>query len=623
MRAPQHRIEQLSRAVALAFKGSVLTRLQESTDPGDTLLFAYDLRPRALRVRWHFAVASVLFAVLFIAAALGAPSAIDYALLAGGYFAIAGAALWLSVRPRAAPGVALGSAGAATPSLTCPSLWHLRGQRRVALADVRRLAIAPIHGHAVLFVEVLRQPVAVLQLDRFATLDEAKRFVDALVFRTRRPLQDLGLDYGVTAFTLAGVTLLIGLHVARQLVSGGAGGDVGSSANWLALLQWGALNRALLLDGDWFRLITLVLVQPHTLALGLNAAALCALVPGLQRNLGSAAVLLLMVVGAVASGIGALSWLDGQVALGASGLVYGLIGAVVWLRISQPARVPPTIWALPVWLWIAWLVIDLGAALFTPGVGLPLRVLALIGGCAFAGVLEQCERGVPRVVAWCSLLAMACVLAAVLRWGMLAVASPNGALTALQLVESDNAGLADANMGAWLLATAADADDAALQRAREQFSKRLLLSSDMTGENRDTLATLNYRLGDFAAATELEAQLQHETPTSVYASQLARFSRARGGDTDRADAGISRRPDRVCVDSRSAGSADIDVLLFDDQKLIGLLQFHGVTQRACHTVRTGLPERARLELGRVAPAWRSGTFNVQYWTLEPSVLALP
>ncbi len=600
-----------------------MTRLQESTGPVDALLFAYDLRPQVLRARSHFGVAATLFGALFIASALGVPAAIGYALLAGCYFAIAGAALWLSLRQRGAPGVALGSAGAATPSLTCPSLWHMRGQRRVALADVRRLAIAPIHGQPVLYIEVLRHPVAVLRLDRFATLDEAKRFIDALVFRTRRPLQDLGLDYGLTAFTVAAVALLLALHVVRQLVSGGTGGDVGSSANWLGLLQWGALNRALLLDGDWFRLITLVLVQPHTLALGLNAAALCALLPGLQRNLGSAAVLLLMVVGAVGSGIGALSWLDGQVALGASGLVYGLIGAVVWLRISQPLRVPPTIWALPVWLWIAWLVIDLGVALFTPSVGLPLRLLALICGCASAGVLEQFERLAPRLITWCSLLALACVLTAMLRWAMLAAASPNGASIALQLVESEHASMADANMGAWLLATAVNADDAALQRAREQFSKRLLLSSDMTGENRDTLATLNYRLRDFAAATELEAQVQRETPANVYASQLARFTRARGGDADGADASIFRRPDRVCVERRSAGSTDIDVLLFDDQKLMGLLQFQGVTQRACQTIQPGLPERARIELGRVAPAWRSGTFNVQYWAMEPSVLALP
>ena len=617
LRAPVH----------LAFKGSVLTRLQETTGPGDTLLFEYDLRRQAMRVRWHFGVASGLFAGLFAAAALDVVAAADYAVLAGCYFAVAGAALWLNWRHRGVQRVSLGSAGAASPSLQCPSLWHMRGHRRVALSDIRRLAIAPMHRRPVLYVEVLRQPVAVLQLDRFATLDEAKRFVDALVFRTRRPLQDLDLDYGPTTFAIATVALLLALHLARGFVAGDGGGggssEVGTTANWLALLQWGALNRALLLDGEWFRLVTLALVQPHTLALGLNAAALWVLLPGLQRNLGSAAVLLLMVVGAVGSGIGALSWLDGQVALGASGLVYGLIGAVAWLRISQPLRVPPTLWSLPVWLWIGWLVVDFAMAVFTPSVGLPLRLLALISGCACAGLLEQFERRAPRLTSWLSVLALTLVLLAIGRWAGLAVTSPNGQSIALQLVGSEHASVADANMGAWLLASSAGTDDVTLQRAREQFSQRLLLSSDMTGENRDTLATLNYRLGDFVAATELEAQVQRETPASVYATQLARFTLAKGGDTDRAEASVARRPDRICVESRTAGSADIDVLVFDDQRLMGLLQFQGVAQRACQSIRPGLPERARLELGRTAPAFRAGTLNVQYWAVDPAVLALP
>ncbi len=586
----------------------------ESSAPSDALSFDYALRPLLNRLVRTLGIASIaIHLAVLLPMLVGTPIALGGEVVLLANLVVIGTVLALVLahgwhrRPRAT--VVVGSGG-----VLLPSLWHRGGQRRVALADIRRIVEVPIDRRPMLFMAVVRHLAVVLPLVGFASRDDAQRFLDALGFRARLRAEVVPSDHGITRYALVLVALLLGLHLVRELLG---------HVDIASLLHWGALNRTLVFDGEWYRLLTYALLQPDALALVLHGLAFALLVPAMQRALGSAGVSLVLVVGAVGGGIGALSWVDGSLALGMDGALYGLIGAVAWTRISMPARLSPTLWRLPAWLWVGWLMIDLLLAIATTGIALPLRLLGLFSGCACAGLLELAERRARGLSAWLGVVA---VSVAVLACGLALVdrlSSPSGDALALQLVRSESASLGDANVGAWLLASAPSADTAELEAARASLTARLAPVPDADPDIRDTLATLHYRLGDHAQAIALEASLQHEAPSAVFATQLARFARVAGAAARDGDAAVERAEDRVCVQSGSAELLDVDVLLYDGDMLFGILQFERVADRACAKPPAPVPAQMRAEAGRIAPSLRTGTGRVSYWRADASVLALP
>lgn len=585
----------------------------ESSTTSDALSFEFDLRPQLRRLWQRLLLASVAVqAAVLLPLLVGIPMALD-----GEVVALANLTLLATVgtlvlirgwhrQPRSV--VVVGAGG-----LVLPSLWHWRGQRRVALADMRNLVRVPIDGQPTLFVAVLRHLAVMLPLDGFASTDDAQRFVDALTFRSRVRLQDSAVDHGITRYAWWLLGLLFGLHVLRELLGG---------IDIAALLHWGALNRTLVVDGEWYRLFTYALLQPNVLALVLHGVAFAVLVPAMQRAFGSAGVSLVMVVGVLAGGVGALPWIDGSLAVGMDGALYALIGAVVWTRISLPTRLSPSLWRIPVWLWMGWLMVDLLLGLGSSGTTLPLRLLGLASGCACAGLLEVAERRVRGLAVWLGVGAVVVAVAACAVALLDRLTSPSGEALALEMVMSESASLDDVNVGAWLLASAPAVDGAALAAARDRLAARLAPLPDADPMIRDTLATLHYRLGEYPQALALESQLQHEAPSAGFATQLARFAVAAGTAAREGEATVERREDRICVQSLSPGLHDVDVLLYDDVRMFGILQFERVADRACSKA-PAQAVGARLEVGRVAASVRPGTGRVSYWRADPDMLALP
>lgn len=586
----------------------------ESSASSDALTFDYDLRPLLDRLVRTVGIGSIVVHVAVLLPLLaGTPVALGGELVLLANLVVIGTLVALVLvrgwhRGHAARVIV--SAG----GVLLPSLWHGNGHRRVALADIRRITTVPVDGRPTLYMGVVRHLAVVLPLQGFASRDDAARFLDALAFRSRVRPEPITADHGTSRYALALVAVLFAVHVVRELLG---------HVDIAALLHWGALNRTLVFDGEWYRLLTYALLQPDVLALVLHGVAFVLLVPAMQRAFGSAGVSLVLVVGAIGGGIGALSWVDGSLALGMDGALYGLIGAVAWTRFSMPARLSPTLWRLPAWLWVGWIMVDLLLAVVGAGIALPLRLLGLFSGAACAGLLELAERRARGLSAWLGVSAVAVAFTACSMALVDRLTSASGDALALELVRSETASLGDANVGAWLLASAPSADTTELEVARAALAARLASVPDADPSIRDTLATLHYRLGDHAQALAIEAQLQREAPSAVFATQLARFARAAGTAAREGDAAIERAEDRLCVQSGAAELLDVDVLLYEGDTLFGILQFERLADRACARPPSVLPAQVRAELGRIAPSPRPGTGRVSYWRADAGMLALP
>lgn len=130
--------------------------------------------------------------------------------------------------------------------------------------------------------------------------------------------------------------------------------------------------------GDWWRLFSGVLLHAGVLHLALNLWALFELGRAAERRLGAVATMLVLLVGATAGHVASLAWSADAHAVGASGAVLGLAGA---LAAASPDGLR-TLWTTHRIVLVAFGVGSLLLAFTLPGVD-PVALLA--GGVA--GVL--------------------------------------------------------------------------------------------------------------------------------------------------------------------------------------------------------------------------------------------
>jgi len=101
------------------------------------------------------------------------------------------------------------------------------------------------------------------------------------------------------------------------------------------LIQWGALFKPLVRDGEWWRMITCAFLHAGVLHLILNLGVL--LLTGVfiefnMSNLSLAITYLLSILGGSAA---SLWWNDATVAVGASGAIFGILGCILVLALRN------------------------------------------------------------------------------------------------------------------------------------------------------------------------------------------------------------------------------------------------------------------------------------------------
>jgi len=344
------------------------------------------------------------------------------------------------------------------PSLTqlVVTARGLRVATRKGIFQLRRDAFASGDGPELLvgalYARILEQPGGALQLARMQRLD-----------RWMRGPNPRWLSRGVSLACVV-VFALQGLYFP-----------------WVELA--GAFNADLVALGEWWRLVTANFLHafPFPLHLALNAICLLALGLLTERSLGSGRAALVM----AASALGAMggSYLAGyQWALGASGIVAGLVGGLIWLEFRRAEQIP-AIWRIPRQLFVAAVVGETVFLMFIPGIAHAAHLGGFLTGALVTAALAPPELGPGNSPRW---LAPACgatalgvgvaVLAAV--WPLLVPSSQVAERRAAHLLSADVEPL-HLNNVAWTIVTGSAPSpglvDVALQlaeRAVEQTRQR-------------------------------------------------------------------------------------------------------------------------------------------------------
>jgi rhomboid protease GluP len=434
------------------------------------------------------------------------------------------------------------------------------------------------------------------------------------------------------------------------------------------LVRWGANVPTLVREGEAFRLVTANFLHAHMPHLLVNGVALYFLGRLMERVLGTVRYLVVFLLSGLAAQL-TTAYVSGFIfpSSGASGAIFGLLGALAWvnwrfrhelpLGLRQPRRV---------WVIIAVANLAMIPVLFVLGLG-RIDVFAhgggLIGGAAVCGffVRRGLEVGKPptsyaRAVA----LALVVLFAVGMTQGIVYAArfdDERREVVAQQMLANLDADAASLNNLAWMVVidprttgpTLARAE-AAARRAVEQVAPTPGAGGFEESAYRDTLATVLYRRGSFDEAVAMERQAFALRPDALLASQLARFLAARldrdgpmllAGARDDVTLAFSGEDEdgepeaiRLTTGSLAPGGTVLAVLRRGDQHL-GLLRIEvgrGAAAESHLPIGDGVGEslagsRVRLDvalLDATAPAdIEAGTARSKLWDHDPEVDVLP
>jgi membrane associated rhomboid family serine protease len=123
---------------------------------------------------------------------------------------------------------------------------------------------------------------------------------------------------------------LVAINVGVYLLELALGGEVNGTNN--TIYEHGALFGPLVADGDWWRLFTAAFLHYGPIHLAFNMLALWIFGSALEQVLGRGRFILLYIVSGLAGSAGALLFSPNAVTVGASGAIFGLMGAALVLE---------------------------------------------------------------------------------------------------------------------------------------------------------------------------------------------------------------------------------------------------------------------------------------------------
>lgn len=185
-----------------------------------------------------------------------------------------------------------------------------------------------------------------------------------------------GLDAPATVVLVATIVLVYLVTVAQ-------GGGLNRPGG--AVFERGALVGVLVADGDWYRLVTAMFLHASVIHLAFNMLALWWLGSVVEQALGTWRYLLVYFASGLAGSAGALL-LSGPLAItvGASGAIYGILGALLVLEYLSTGRLGGPALTL--------IVLNLALTLTIPNISIGGHVGGLVGGVLATLALTQARR---------------------------------------------------------------------------------------------------------------------------------------------------------------------------------------------------------------------------------------
>ena len=177
--------------------------------------------------------------------------------------------------------------------------------------------------------------------------------------------------------------LLVALNVAIYLAELAGGANVNANSGWI--FEHGALYGPLVANGDWWRLITAAFLHYGPIHLGMNMLALWWLGAPVEMVLGRARFLALYLVSGLAGSAGALIASPHAVTVGASGAIFGLLGAGLVLEYLATGSIAGQ--------YLTLIAINLAFTFAVPNISIGGHIGGLIGGALGVIVLSRFGRG--------------------------------------------------------------------------------------------------------------------------------------------------------------------------------------------------------------------------------------
>jgi len=125
-------------------------------------------------------------------------------------------------------------------------------------------------------------------------------------------------------------TTLIAVNVGIYLLQLAQGAPISASAG--SIYDWGVLNAFEVAQGDWYRLLSAAFLHYGPIHLGMNMLALYWIGRPLEAWLGPIRYLLVYLVSGIAGSAGALIVTPNANTVGASGAIFGILGAAIVLE---------------------------------------------------------------------------------------------------------------------------------------------------------------------------------------------------------------------------------------------------------------------------------------------------
>lgn len=177
--------------------------------------------------------------------------------------------------------------------------------------------------------------------------------------------------------------VLVVLNVLVYLIGVAQGSGISSPGGWLYTHGW--LYGPQVADGDWWRLVTSAFLHANLWHIGLNMLALWWLGGPVEMAIGHIRYILLYFVSGLAGAAGALLLDPTAVTVGASGAIFGMLGAGLILEWQATGS--------PMGSYLTLIVINLAISFSVPNISLGGHLGGLIGGIIGTLVLSRFGRG--------------------------------------------------------------------------------------------------------------------------------------------------------------------------------------------------------------------------------------
>jgi membrane associated rhomboid family serine protease len=176
---------------------------------------------------------------------------------------------------------------------------------------------------------------------------------------------------------------LIAANVLIYLIEASQGGGINSPGG--SLVQKWALFGPAVAQGDWWRLITAAFLHASVIHIALNMYVLWIIGPPVEHYLGRARFLALYFVSGLAGSAGALVLTPLAVTVGASGAIFGILGALLIIEWQTTGRLAGNA--------MTWIVINLALSFVISNVSIGGHIGGLIGGILVTLAFANWGRG--------------------------------------------------------------------------------------------------------------------------------------------------------------------------------------------------------------------------------------